>query len=503
MAVRALGWFGLLGVLLPLSVASAAQVPPPVAERPWLVMSLAGLDRVLDSLDTLLDTADRPELSELLARRYAALGDFAGIDRTRPLGLMRTWRVDDPATPETEQPADVLFLPVADRAAFLKTITFGQVDYRLVAADHAEIDRPGEPYHVLFHDGYAWLGDDVRQLSAFAQRREQILRPMPRTADVALLLSLDQIPPADRARLITPWQRATEPWLQQRDQESPKGYAWRRSLSEGLLSSATRIAGDARQLLITQTLNADGRTSDWALSLRLPGGPSVWAARPTPLARLDDPAAVSSGVLQWQPEGTARGEAPDRCELAWLLYGQPFAQREAVAVLQAPGLAAWVAEWPVTGPAELALGNGVLRRITLPATPIWLRHFIGWDPEAWVGVIDDRLWIGFGPPDSVRPHLEQAHARLVPADGDQPQKVALRLRLSARDLVQLQSGFDSGWAYQQLVKGGDQIRLTVESPPQMLTVRATVDVGVLRLLGALLAHELSLELDQLLATPAD
>jgi hypothetical protein len=137
---------GLVAGLLAAIPSSAADI----AERPFATLAVRRFDHLIESVDTLLDVAGRPELSDVLADRYRTARAFPGLDRTRPFGLMRTWRLDDPETPETEQPADVLFLPVADRTALLNTITFDTVTYRAIAPDIVAIDRPGEPYHVLF-----------------------------------------------------------------------------------------------------------------------------------------------------------------------------------------------------------------------------------------------------------------------------------------------------------------------------------------------------------------
>lgn len=509
MALRPCAWLT-AGVALwliaggPPAVA-ADPASAPIAGQPWLTFVVPRLDRALDGVDVLLDAAERPELSELLADRYRSWRDFAGIDRTRPLGLMRTWRTDDPATPQTEQPADVLFLPVKDREEFLRTITFDTVEFRIVGEDRAEIDRPSAPYHVLFHDGYAWLGDDIPQLLAFARRREQILQPIPATADCGLVLDFDQVPPAGRAAAVAPWLALYEPLLQQRDSEPAAVYAWRRTATEALVRGLPQWINDVQQLVLTQTLRPDRRQSEWTgtMQFRRPSDPPWWPARPTPLARLDVPEALSSGVIRWRGQLSPPGEPPAEWELGWQLFGQPFGQREAVVVVEAPGLADLVAGWPVTRPGELPLGDGVMRRISPPATPFWLRRFVGWDPEAWVGMIDGRLWIGFGPPENLRPRLQQAHDRVAAPSGPDDPKINARIRLSARDVVHWLPGFNRGWADQQLARGGEQMRLSVESQPQRLTVRATVDVGVLRLAGAAIAHELSLELDQLLALPPD
>ncbi|HUQ72105.1 MAG TPA: hypothetical protein VM165_21440, partial [Planctomycetaceae bacterium] len=447
--------------------------------------------------------ADRPELSDVLAQRYQAARDFGGLDRTKPLGFLRTWRLDNPTTPETEQPADVIFLPVADRDELLKTITFETVTYQRVTPDLIAIDRPGQPYHVLFRDGYAWLGDDVVQLAAFASRRDRILREIPATAQLALFIDFDQIPRTDRDAAVQGWLRAWEPVLQRRDRESDTAYEWRRKGADWLIRGVPDALVSTRQLLITQTLNAKERRSDWTCELRTaddsPWAAELrkWPAKTTPLSRLDQPEAAAFGVVR----GLTLDDAEEQWSLAWQVFGHPFVQRTAVIVAQGPGLTELVAKVQASGPGTMPLGDGGLRRVTLPATPLWLRRFIGWDPEVWLGAVAGRVWIGCGPPDVVRKQLEQAHALVVapPRADDRP--VGAKMRLSARDLVGSTPGLDAGWADQQLARGGDQLRFSAEATASTLTVRGSVDVGVLRVLGLAIAHELSLELDQILAEP--
>jgi hypothetical protein len=240
------------------------------------------------------------------------------------------------------------------------------------------------------------------------------------------------------------------------------------------------------------------------VKLRLAANPSAIPAifgrrlEATTLTRLDCPEAITFGAI-YIPSGVEL----QPWEFAWQVFGHPFEQRTAVALMAGPGLVKTVSEIPTSGPAEMRLGDGVLHRVLLPATPLWLRRFIGWDPEVWLGVAEQRVWVGFGPPDAARRKLEEAHAVTAGKANAEDRPVAITMRLSARDLVGLAAGFDPGWIDQQLARGGDQVRLVLEPGRETVTLRAAFDVGVLRVLGAAVAHELSLELDQLLAAPMD
>jgi hypothetical protein len=488
-----------LVVLSIVTTAAAAEI----AERPFLTLMTNRLDRLLDSVDVLLDVADRPELSDVLAERYRAARDFAGIDRTRPLGLMRTWRLDDPATPETEQPADVLFVPVSDRAAFLKTITFDAVSFRSLTPDLVAIDRPGEPYHVLFKDNVAWMGDEVAQLAAFASRRERLLGRVPATAHLALLMDFEQISLPGRDAALRTWTQAWEPLFQRRDGESTAAYEWRTQNTAWLLRDLPELARAAQQLLITETLHAEDRRSEWTFDLRLSNRTAAarqllsWKPQPSPWSRLDDPQAVSFGAFR----GLRLDATEQTWDFAWQLFGHPFEQRTAIVVLSGPGAVETAQQARPSGPAEILLGDGVLKRVTLPGVPVWMRRFVGWDPEIWLGAATGRVWLGFGPIDAARKRLEHAHAVLTGEAETPDRPVAVRLRISARDLVPFVPGFDPGWADQQLVRGGDQIRGSAEATATGLVVRVEFEIGVLRVLGAAIAHDLALDLDQALSLP--
>lgn len=490
---------GCLTIWSAVTTAAAAEI----AERPFLTLMTNRVDRLLESVDVLLDAADRPELSDVLAERYRAARDFAGIDRTRPLGLMRTWRLDDAATFETEQPADILFLPVTDRAAFLKTITFETVSFRFLTPDLVAIDRPGEPYHVLFKDNVAWLGDEVAQLAAFASRQGRLLSRIPATAHLAMLVDFEQIPRPDREAALKAWSQAWEPLFQRRDGESIAMYEWRTQNTAWLLRDLPDLVRSAEQLLVTETLNTEDRRSEWVVNLGLADSTTAarqllsWKPQPSPWSRLDDPHAISFGAIR----GLRLSAAEQTWDFAWQLFGHPFEQRTAVLVLSGPGAVETAQLARPSGPAEMPLGDGVLKRVTLPGVPVWMRRFVGWDPEVWLGAATGRVWLGFGPMDAARRRLEQAHAVLTakPETPDRP--VAARLRLSARDLVPFVPGFDPRWADQQLVRGGDQVRCTAEATSTGLVIRAEFEIGVLRVLGAAIAHDLAVDLDQVLSLP--
>lgn len=506
------GWLFLLGILG--TTAASGQERPRVvdegAQRPWMTFCVARLDHLLDHVDVLLQTADRPELSEVLATRYRSWQDFAGVDRTRPLGLLWAWRSDDPTTEAEESHEELLFVPIKTVQPLLKTVTFDIVPFREVTPGHFEIDRPGTPYHAIVRDDVLWLGDDPVTMRRFATKLKPIVNDLIREFDMAIAWDLRQVPTERRQQWGEEWQQSIEPLLQRRDDEPAEAHAWRARLGRAFIGFVTESLSKLDRIVVGVKINTLRRRAE--LQVRLEGDVNpaettswlAWPSRKTPMARLDIPDAFAFGSVQIPWAHGIAAERPEKgasAELAWQVFGDPYSDRATVVALRMPGLPEECAAWPSATGDTFRAGDVVFRRIQDLPIPQAVRRFTGWDPECWCGIRQDVVWWGFGPPEPVSEALKKALAAVEEPAPVQFKPTAVQVRMSARDLIPYLQIFSHGWADAELQKGSDQVKLRIEPHARGMTAHLQLDAGLLRLLGASMAEDLAMELEHLMANP--
>jgi hypothetical protein len=488
--------FGAVAAWLAVFPGTVVSEEPPAAGRPWLVVCLASLDQLQNNLDAALFAADRPELADLLAAQVRQWRNLAGIDRKRPLGLVRFW----PTTPEG-MGEEILFLPATNREELLKTMTFGVVGYTRRTADHYVIARPEIPYHVLFRKDVAWLGDRTATLITCSQQAPEWLGMLVAQHDAGVMWDVRQIPAAHRRLAADAWRLAVQPALQQRDGEAAEHHAWRRRCLEPLVEAGPLAIEQTRRILLR--VKFDVERSQVLLDWHLVAEPqSEWSRRleswrpaRSPwqhLLTVDE--ARSAGFVTGLPAvGNTPATAAFDGQLAWQVFGELLTERTAVL--------AW-SDGPVAQPqtslADLRRPR-VYQQVPVPDVPIALRRWIGGNTQAWRWQEGRITWWAFGPPDLARKRLDAA-LELVqqPADLTRPPahftaKVPLRLCLDAIPWL------DQLWLDEQLAGREDRITITLSPVPEGVHMRWELPTGILRVLGGILAHELSLHADWLLS----
>lgn len=479
-------------------------------QRPWMTFCIARLDHLLDHFDVLLQAADRPELSEVLSNRYRSWQDFGGIDRTRPLGLLWAWRADDPETEAKESHEEMLFVPVKAVAPLLKTITFDIVPFREVTPSHFEIDRPGTPYHAVLRDETMWLGDDPAALQRFSTKFKAITADLVREFDMAIAWDLRQVPADRRRQWMDDWQLEFEPLLQRHDDEAADMHAWRARSGRALIGFVGDVLTKVDRVVLGVKINTLRRRAE--VQLRLEGDVNVagslpwlnWPTRKTSMTRLDVPDAYGFGSVQipWARDiGADRPERDTTAELAWQIFGDPYAERATVIALRVPGMAEQFTAWPASTGDTFRAGDVLFRRIQEVPVPQVLRRFTGWDPECWCGVQKDVVWWGFGPPGPASVAVKKALHAIEEPPAVQFKPTAVQMRMSARDLVPYLQIFSHGWADAELQKGEDLVKFRIEPHARGLTAHLQLEAGLLRLIGASMAEDLATELEHMMANP--
>lgn len=491
---------GLMVLALGLPISSAAEDPP--AGRPWFVICLSSFDQLHNNLDATLAAADRPELAEILNQRLKGWRDLQGVDRTRPVGLARFWPTSPSASSE-----EVLFVPAGERGEFLRTVTFDVVPFARKSADHYTIARPDSPYHVLFRKEMGWLGDRPATLQTCSGLLSEWTAELVQKHDLGVMWDLRQIPEPARKQAAEIWQQQLQPILQRRDDESAEMFRRRQAWMDPLVSAGALAIEQTRRVVLR--LRFDAERSAAIVDIQILAEPrSEWASfierwRPVrspwlDLAQVRD--ARSGGLITGLPvlRGTDDNQRPSASsQVVWQVFGDLLPLRTAVLAIS-------------DGAVEESthnLGSAAdathYERVRVPDVPVWVRSWIGGNTEAWLVREKNSVWLAFGPPDLARQRLETALAPVESTATTQRTPVCLSARIPLRDCLAAMPWFDRLWADEQLRTVEDRIDITASPMAEGLQIRATLPVGVLRLMGAVLADDLGLEAESLIFAPIE
>lgn len=491
-AVYVIAAIGICGFL---SAVWGQELPP--AGKPWFVLCISSLEQLQTDLDAALMAADRPELAEVLAAQLAQWRQLAGIDRSRPAGLVRFW----PLTPQG-MGEEVLFLPTTNPEELLKTMTFGAVGYTRRTEGHYVIARPEIPYHVVIRHQVGWFGDRPATLWACSNEAADWTRLLVQQHDFGVLWDLRQIPAAHRQTTAESWRAALLPGLQRRDHEPDEQYVWRRNWMEPLLELVPLAIQQTRRLILRAKWDADSHRvrvdfeleaephSEWLQSLR------QWRPRRSSWQKLlDEEEARSAGIVLGLPTGvTSNPRQYFGGQVAWQVFGELLSQRVCVVAWSDQAIA------PAASGLKAVPAPLVLEQVPVPDVPTWLRKWIGGNTQAW-RVQDGRaVWWAFGPPDLAHQRLTAAfQAGHDPLTEEQPPTL-LSARIPCRMCLDAVPWLDRVWVAEQLADTEDRLILTVSPSPSGLHVRLELPEGVLRVLGGILADELSQQAEWLLFT---
>ena len=491
------------------SLCCAADAPPkPQAERPYLTMFAASLERLQSACGVIFESVQRPDLANSLSDRLSAYRDFAGIDRTKPLGMMSTW---GPTATE-----DIIFVPVSEIQELLKTATFGVVGYHQVSSDHYEIERPGTPYQAFVRKDYVFLSDSLTTIRSLRVTPEQLTRRLRDQYDLVLNLDLLQIPQPTKSQFIVELRSQFEPWMQPQDDEAPESANFRKTIGQLVLNLVERVVLDTRTLTIGGRLDPEDRqfhlevlveavsNSPMAIGLnRMPSHRSEFA----PLLQSEAPAGVAfnlpvSGLAE-RILGKSRDDPVSKAsqlEAGLQLAGTGLGDLSLIAALRGSDAAELNEAIPrlITMLIESGRFSNVrenfdiyrgvvLHSMTPQKLPAAITQWIGADVEIIIGQDRQTVWIGMGHPEPLLDRLLDA-IELVDQPVNHREKGPLvRARFQAQKLpIPVVSDLlltDSEVAKQVFAAGKDGFNLSIVPIPDGLKLRVEFEEGFTKLIG--------------------
>ncbi len=479
----------------------------PAAEKPYLTIFAASIDRLSSAYESIFDSVGRPELANSLNDRLKGYRDLAGIERTKPLGRMTTW--DEVA------PAEIVFVPTDEIGELLKTASFGVLGFHAVDSNHYEIERPGSPYHVILKKDYAFFADRVSTIRGLRVSPNLLTQGLRDRYDLVAKYDLLQIPQPTKSKFITRIRHQIEPWLQPQDDEAEESASFRKVFGQFALDLLERVVLD------TKTLTFGGRIDPIThhLSLEVVIESISKSQMANGLNRLTTHRSEFSSLIQPDvPAGLALNlpiggliekivgskEAAPKKESS-LEAGLQFAGTRAgdlslIVALRGSGAAdlndaipRLILKLEKSGQFLAVQENfdshhGVaFHSLTPRELPAVLTQWTGSNVEIIIGQGQQTIWIGIGQPAPLLDRLVEAINRVDETPTSTTKEPLVRARIQARTFPELVSSdllvSDADAAREALSHGDDGFNITVEPVPDGLKLHLDLEEGFIRLIG--------------------
>ncbi len=238
-------------------------------EYPLQVIHCSGMDRFMEKAEALFMAAERPEMLDVLQSAFDNnLNSLAGLDRTKPFGMMLY--IKPGITPGISA---ISYLPVADLDDLLRTLAGKEGQIRDVTGeDHQhELTETGWGPDVAIRKigDYIFMADvaDVAELQRKFPNPERLVSKLTSRYDVAYSLLLKNIPPATKTLFFEVFKNQALAGLQQRDGEPEAAYRVRRANGESLVDLIDMIANNGEEITLGGLSNTEDHTSHLELEI--------------------------------------------------------------------------------------------------------------------------------------------------------------------------------------------------------------------------------------------
>ncbi|QDU37751.1 hypothetical protein Mal4_20680 [Maioricimonas rarisocia] len=325
----------LLLVTTPVCAQSSESIPPdeteefdPLADlKPVLVVNVGSADRVLSTIDFVLNSVDRPELyAALLGEPLSFFENLDWMHRDQPFGMMMFVK---PALPP--QPTPVFFVPVKDVRKLVALMSKGPLTAkkRGEAEGYYEFTGRRQSIYMSVANGYAYLSPDEELADLEHADPLEANATLTSRYDAALSIQLDNFPPIIREVFINYLRASAESELQQRDEESEAAYRIRRAYGISTLELLSQTLEHGERFVIGLDASAEKKSAllEMAIDARADSDFADYldavGTKPTRFGSLINDFQPLTASLSWamdKRERTAATELVNGLELA--LAGQ-------------------------------------------------------------------------------------------------------------------------------------------------------------------------------------
>jgi len=546
---RTVPWLAIIIVcLIGLPSGLCAQEQPAAEElkpdEPFVVVAVAGIERMLGLLDFSFETVDRPEASEAVGGFLSVAGGLKGIDHDRSFGVMIFLA--------GIQPQPVGFVPIDQINDLMKTIEIGPFTTKKAAEDRYELKGPRMTIYLKTVGRYAFVSTDEQRLERTFPDPAKITSKQTAAYDISATLNFSSLPQTTKDLLATLIQGSADANLQRRDGEDESAHRIRKAAGENNARLIRQVVRDADEVTLGWKTSPKQRHAALELTVRaVPGSelatllgklntvPSQFAALRTGNAPLTFAGTfgldkhgkrVFTEIIDTLESSLSGADAQDKADdsvaqlfralrttidrgsldFAFRFVGEPPGPMVLVGGLKvadgqamAEGLADLCAIWMEGGDfedGELDMdqyGGVSFHRLEPKGTGEVHERLYGGKPSLYLGVGAQTFWMAMGGDEALPTLYEQIDALAKPVEKP---VVAVPLEFVANisSWLSLRREVESPGRFRRTVdeafsSGKDSVRLDFRPIKNGARLRLQLDEGFIRFLGIALARRFTRE----------
>lgn len=309
-----------VGLLAPKSQVRGDDIVE-AAPAPVLILTVAGVERVLGDANGVLDTINRGDVKDVLGGLMEKVGNLGGIDRTKPFGVVLL--LDTAQLPPRPQP--IGFVPVDNIENLSKTLAIAKVTIEKVAGEeNAYTVKPpnGDPMAMRLQNGYAYFTDNRVGLDGPLPDLAQLVDPLAARYDAALSIRVTAVPIGMRQVFVNFLRVSAETELQRKDDEPEAAYLIRRANGISALDLVEQLLTQGEDITIGWDASPEKKTATLEVTVNATPDSEFAkylhdiAGRPSMFASLRDDDKPLSMSLSWMMNQRERIAATDLAKAA-------------------------------------------------------------------------------------------------------------------------------------------------------------------------------------------
>ncbi|QDT88391.1 hypothetical protein [Gimesia algae] len=233
--------------------------------KPIAVATIASIERVLDDIDYIFATVNKPEYPAMIKGFLAQYRNLEGLDKTKPLGAFVF--LDKGISP---QPVVVGFIPVKSLDELTQTL--GEVGFLINPVEGQEnrytLALPTFSLHIKMAHGYAFLQIKSEALDRDFYNPVEFTSALAKEYDIAGALFLSNVPQPMRMMAVDLASASMDEKLQQKPGEEDLKFQTRKETSLLALKQFERVAQDGEQLTVGYTLSRQNKNIQLHLGVK-------------------------------------------------------------------------------------------------------------------------------------------------------------------------------------------------------------------------------------------
>lgn len=239
------------GTFVCLQRSSAAEMD---WNQPIAVASIASIDRVMDDIEYLFSTVEKPEYPAMIKGFLAQYRDLAGLDRSKPLGVFVFLK--EGISP---QPTSVGFVPIENLEELTKTL--GDVGITLAPVegkkDRYTVALPTFTLHLKMAHGYAFIHLKSEELDRDFYHPDKYTIALAKKYDIAGSALLKNVPEPMRIMAVDLLRAKMDEELPRKSGENDIEYLSRKETILFLLKQFELFSKDGESLTIGYSISKE------------------------------------------------------------------------------------------------------------------------------------------------------------------------------------------------------------------------------------------------------